>query len=456
MPPTSLLIQNGQLVTEKGLECVNILIEAGLVTSIKPANEQTSKPRSAETIDAANLLIFPGLIDCHVHFREPGNTEAEDMASGALAARSGGVTTVCEMPNTSPPTCTIDALQDKRERSKRVKDCDIRFFFGVTKREHLEEVKKVKREDICGVKLYLGHSTGNQKVEGGVEEEVFKICAERGLPLVCHCEDEEIIQKNLEMNRRGGSRTAPTDVSIHSVIRSVEAAVASTTYAIGLAKKYGTHLHIAHLSTKEELDLVRRAKSDGLSVTCEVAPHHLFLSVEDYKTLGTLAKMNPPLRDRAHGGALWGGILDGTVDCIGSDHAPHTLSAKNVKNPLEAPSGVPGVETILPLLLSCLSGGPKDASSKDRLVGVHASTGLSMTPVPLQPHQIFRLLFQAPNEIFSLGKPGIKAGKPVDLTLVNPLAKWKIEGKKLHSKCGWTSYEGWEVTGKIEKVIRSS
>ncbi len=466
---SSLLIKNGRLVTEKGLEQVDVFIEEGMIQRLDPANQQTSKPEilspDIEVIDATGLLIFPGLIDCHVHFREPGMTEAEDMESGAAAAIAGGITTVCDMPNTNPPTCTVKALEDKIARAEKIRNIDIRFFFGVTRKEHLEELKKVKREDICGVKLYLGHSTGNQKIEDptsrsalrgarGILDDVFKICAERGLPLVCHCEDEEVIQKNVEGSRRGVARYAPTDIRMHSEIRSVEAAISATTLAI--AKKYGTHLHIAHLSTKEELDLVRRAKSEGLPVTCEVAPHHLFLTVEDYASLGTLAKMNPPLRTRDHCEALWEGIRDGTVDCIASDHAPHTLEKKLRRHAerskgvmlssgqaktkhealLEAPSGVPGVETMLPFLLSCLD-----------------SPGLTPYSLRLTPQYILKLLFTRPNEIFSLGKPGIVPGKPADIILVNPLAKWVIEGSKLHSRCGWTPYEGWEVQGKVVQRV---
>jgi dihydroorotase len=456
----TLLIQNGQLVTEEGLERRDILIEEGTIREIRPTRLQAYSPTGLETFDATNLLIFPGLIDCHVHFREPGKTDAEDMQTGAAAAIAGGITTVCEMPNTDPPTCTVKALEDKIARAKEIRDersairnVDIRFFFGVTKKEHLEELKKVKRENMCGVKLYLGHSTGNQKIEEGIEEDVFRICRERGIPVVCHCEDEGIIQKNRGLGLGFG-------IEAHSKIRSVEAAVASTALALALAQKHGTHLHIAHLSTKDELDLVRRAKSAGLPITCEVAPHHLFLSIDDYKTLGTLAKMNPPLRTPDHCEALWQGILDGTVDCLATDHAPHTLESKlsGVEAPLEAPSGVPGVETMVPLLLSCMNGGPRDiqgvcrGAPSGRPDEGESSLGQPKGP-PLQPSDLLRLLFTNPNKIFSLGKPGITPSKATTLTLVNPLAKWKIEGAKLHSKTKWTPYEGWQVQGKVERVI---
>ena len=298
----STLIKNGQIVTEQGVNHADILIENNTITNIERVNELTSnesqdgKPFD-EIIDATSLLIFPGLIDCHVHFREPGNEDAEDMITGSESAQSGGVTTVCEMPNTSPPACTVEALEEKiqlrdtRHKTQDSRAIDIRFFFGVTKLEHLEELKKVNREDICGVKLYLGQSTGNQKVESGITEEVFKTCAELDLPLVCHCEDEGIIQENLNRVCRGAPLGRPGEekssaahlhtIEVHSEIRSVEAAVASTTFAIELAKKYGTKLHIAHVSTSDEIELINQAKRDGINITCEVAPHHLFLSVDD-------------------------------------------------------------------------------------------------------------------------------------------------------------------------------
>ncbi|MEK7136807.1 MAG: dihydroorotase [Patescibacteria group bacterium] len=426
---------------------------------------------------SSELIAFPGLIDCHVHFREPGNTDAEDMRSGAEAAWSGGVTTVCDMPNTDPPTSTVAALREKiarweiirnqpfealtlqqaqghPERSRGVKgsqalngkseirNIDMRFFFGATKSEHILEFQKVMQSEelkkyVPGVKLYLGHSTGNQKAEEGIAGEVFQVCSKLGLPVVCHCEDEGVIREN----QKGLGLGLGLGIDTHSKIRSIEAAVKATTYAIHLAREYGTHLHIAHLSTRDELELVKQAKKEGLRVTCEVAPHHLFLTVDDYKTLGTFAKMNPPLRTHEHTEALWRGIEDKTVDCIASDHAPHTIASKRTKNPLDAPSGVPGAETMLPLLLSCALGeGPWDAQGKPRC---------QMSDVRFQISDIVRLLYDKPNSIFSLGKPEWNPGKPHSI-VVNPRETWLIRGKELHSKCGWTPYEGWKVTGRIE------
>ncbi|MBT4021705.1 dihydroorotase family protein [Candidatus Peribacteria bacterium] len=482
----STLIKNGQIVTENEILKSDILIEDGKLIDIYDSNQDASQltelsssdcqgqssrgssahSRKAEVIDATGLLIFPGLIDCHVHFREPGMEEVEDMTSGSQSALHGGVTTVCDMPNNSPAINTIRALDEKIERKKhalldRVRPqadewrdasrfdslrgasleesfskVDIRFFFGASKPEHIEELKKVDTEKICGVKLYMGNSTGNQKAEEGIEEQVFKVCSERNITLVCHCEDEQTIQKNKSENTN-------SEIAAHSEIRSVEAAVKSTKYAIELGKKYGTKLHIAHVSTSDELELIKLAKDSGQTVTCEVAPHHLFLNTDDYETLGTLAKMNPPIRTKDHCEKLWEGVVDGTVDCISSDHAPHTLESKNTKDPLSAPSGVPGTETILPLLLSCIEGGGATEPAK-RL-------GKGMPK--LKPEDIVRLMHTNPNKIFGLGKGCLAPGNPVNLCLVNPNEEYSMGVANLHSKCGWTPYEGWNVQGKVVKVI---
>jgi dihydroorotase len=456
----SLLIQNGKIVTEDGVQTSDLLVEDGQLKRVATGLPDTAD----ETFNASGLLIFPGFIDCHVHFREPGDTEAENMASGAASALHGGITTVCDMPNTSPPTCSVKALDDKLKRSEEVRNkergIDIRFFFNVSSEKHLKELEHVDPKKICGVKLYFDHSTGDLGADKKAIEGAFRQCAQREIPIVCHCEDPEV---NAEAKKRvtlSLSKDDSLDISAHSALRPPESEMEAVDEAIALARKHGTHLHIAHLSTKFGLDLVAQAKADKLNVTCEVAPHHLFLTVEDYKTLGALAKINPPLRTKDHADALWQGIIDGTVDCFATDHAPHTLKAKGLCHPsaelrvtqlLNAPSGVPGVETMVPLLLSCMNGGPKDASGKPR-----KPSNLPVRQAGLQtlkPSDLLRLCFMNPNRIFRLGKPGITIGKPADLTLVNPSQTWTIRAKELHSKCGWTPYEEWEVRGKVIRAI---
>lgn len=358
------------------------------------------------------------------------------MASESAAALAGGVGTVFDMPNTIPPTVTLEAMTEK-VRLARNMPVDIRFFFGVTERRHLitlrnlwvreDAAMKVLREKCVGAKLYLDHSTGSQKAEGNVVEEAFALCGELGIPLVAHCEDAEV---------NAGTRVQISgfkdDVSVYSKMRPPESEIKAIEYAIALAGKHKTKFHVAHLSTMGGLALVRNAKNEGFSVTCEVAPHHLFLTEDDYETLGTLGKMNPPLRSESDRDALWVGISDGTVDCIATDHAPHTLEEKHSGDPLAAPSGVPGVETMLPLLLSVAEGH-----------WPHPTSDRGQRTADFGYEDILRLCFTNPNRIFSLGK------SEEGVTIIDPKKEWIIQGKNLQSKCGWTPYEGWSVRGKI-------
>ena len=466
----TLLIQNGVLVTSAGEMSADVLIRNGIVEEItaqpKTKNQKPVTTFADRVIDATNKIILPGLIDCHVHFREPGLEHKGDMASESAAAVAGGVTTVCDMPNTVPPTVTVAALADKIRRARDIKNCDLRFFMGVTQPPHLLAVRDVwigsaaelqrLKKKCCGVKIYLDHSTGNQKIEGGLIEDVFKLCGELKIPLVAHCEDAEMNAEKSEIV--GPERSGPTisdfSASLHSQRRPPESEAASIAFAISLARKYKTPFHVAHLSTSQGIDLVRNAKKEGLNVTCEVAPHHLFLSTDDYETLGTLGKMNPPLRSKDHVEALWKGIADGTVDCIATDHAPHTLEEKKSDDPLKAPSGVPGVETMLPLLLSVVGRQwphPNEKDQRPRLRPPRADYGgQANSKGQLTYSDIVRLCFENPNQIFNLGKKGIVEGASADLIIVDPKKEWVIEGKKLHSKCQWTPYEGWHVHGIIE------
>ncbi|MDB4978899.1 MAG: dihydroorotase [Candidatus Peribacteria bacterium] len=451
---SSLLIKDATLVTSANTEKVDVLIRDGLIDQLafhdspSYALPSVSDDPVHEVVEAEGMLLFPGLIDNHVHFREPGLTHKATMKSEAAAAVAGGVTTVCEMPNTIPPTVTVAALADKIRRASEVTECDIRFFFGVTEEIHLATLREILaggnaelerlRSRLAGVKIYLDHSTGNQKIADELIGDVFKTCAEHGFPLVAHCEDPQLNKEAAEKYKDDESIT-PT-VARHSFMRPAQAEAKAIEYAIGMAKEHGTPLHIAHLSTSEGIELVRRAKADGISVTCEVAPHHLFFTTDDYKRLGTLVKMNPPIRTVDHVEALWKGIEDGTVDCIATDHAPHTLEEKTETEPLKAPSGVPGVETMLSLLLTVAGGGNPRSDE-------------SITYYVVRIMDIFKLCFENPNRIFGLGKTGIVEGAAANMVLVDPHAQWTIEGKNLHSLCKWTPYENWQVTGRVVRIF---
>lgn len=424
----SLLIRGGRLASADTVETTDILLQNGKVAlgAAGPAGRE---------IDASGMLIFPGLIDCHVHFREPGLTHKATMQSEARSARAGGVTTVCDMPNTRPPTFTVAALADKVRRAERVKDCDIRFFFGATEPTHLnalrsvwtggsEEMRRLKSR-CCGLKLFLENSTGDLKINPETVEEAFALCGEIDCPIVAHCEDPQ-------MNAAASARIQSEEVASHSARRPPESEAAAIRGAAALAERHGTHLHIAHLSTALGLEAVRSAKTGGAHVTCEVTPHHLFLNESDYGKLGTFVKMNPPIRAAADCEALWGGIADGTIDCVATDHAPHLKEEKKVEPPLSAPSGVPGVETMLPLLLTAAASGR------------------------IRYGDILRLCFTGPNAVYRLQKEGVENGASPDIVIVDPACKWEITSAQLHSMCGWTPFEGFTVTGKVVHVLRAS
>jgi dihydroorotase len=366
------------------------------------------------------------------------------MATESAAAIAGGVTTVCEMPNTIPPTVTAEALADKIRRASEIHGCDLHFFFGITKDIHLatlielmtsssEECMRLRRR-IAGVKVYLDHSTGDQKIEDLLLDDVFATCAAHDLVLVAHCEDPAT-------NAQAALQNTRTNIAAHSLVRPAQSEVVAIERAIKLAEDHDTRLHIAHLSTEGGIAAVQEAKVEGINVTCEVAPHHLFLTTDDYERLGTLGKMNPPLRSQKHRFALWQGIMDGIVDCVSTDHAPHTLEEKQAGEPLQAPSGVPGVETMIPLLLSVAAGHWPNPAEQNA-----ACPKLSIKDIE-------RLCFENPNRIFKLGKQGIAKGNTADIVVIDPEEIWTIDAKKLHSKCGWSPFDGWTVKGKVDRVL---
>jgi dihydroorotase len=416
---TKTLIQGGTLASSGQQQ--DIVIEDGVITDI-------GKGLSGdETIDAKGMVLFPGLIDCHVHFREPGFEHKATMATEAASARAGGITCVCEMPNTDPPTVTVSALADKVQRASEITDCDIRFFFGVTSEPHIATLRELWTGDsgelqdlkkhCVGVKLFLDHSTGDQKIDEDIIESVFELCGEFDIPLVAHCEDPD-------ENAQAAQMIESKDVSTHSFLRPARSEVKSIRMALRLATKHNTPFHIAHLSTQEGLDLVTEARKRGARVSCEVTPHHLIYSERDYDQLGTKGKMNPPLREMNDLNALRQGVEDGLIDCFATDHAPHTLAEKESGEPLDAPSGVPGVETVVPLMLS------------------------------LYPAKtVYRMMFTNPNKIYRLGKEDLEKGSHANVVIVDPVTEWEIHAADLHTKCDWTPYEGKKVKGKVVQVV---
>lgn len=364
-------------------------------------------------IGGRKLTILPALIDPHVHYRVPGGEHKENWKSGALSAVRGGVTTVCDMPNNSPPCTTYERLIEKKriiDAQLREIDTPLRYglYFGANQGD-LDQIALAARQSVA-LKIFMGCSTGGLVIETdeGLND-AFRLAKEAGLLVAVHAEDEAILKT------ARACYPGVTDPAYHSKIRPKEAAIQATDKALQLCAKYNTPLYILHMSTREELDLVREAKRSGLPVYAEVTTHHLFLSEEDYKIFGTFVQMNPPLRTLEDQEALWEGIRDNTVDTIGTDHAPHTLEEK--KLPFgRAPSGIPGVETLLPLMLDA----------------VHR--GL------LTLERMMELTRWKSEEIFSL--PSHQ-----DVVLVDLEWEKTVNEEELASLCGWSPYHGRSLRG---------
>jgi dihydroorotase len=407
--PIDLVLRGGRVVTPGGAVGADLAIADGKIAAIGRIGEVSAR----EELRIDGLTVLPGAIDPQVHFREPGLTHKEDLATGTAAAIKGGVTTIFEMPNTNPPTTTAGALEDKLARARGRAWCDHAFFVGATE-ENPGELARLERLPGCaGVKLFMGSSTGTLLV--GDDEGVEAVLRGGRRRIAVHSEDEARLRERLPLVQGSG------DPSLHPVWRDEETALRATLRLLAIARRCGRPVHVLHVTTAEEIDLLSRHKDIA---TVEVPPQHLTLVAPDcYRALGTLAQMNPPIREARHRDALWRGIAEGIVDCLGSDHAPHTLEEKARPYPT-SPSGMPGVETLLPIMLDHVAAG---RLSLERLVDL-ASAG--------------------PARIYGIAAKGrIVVGYDADLALVDLKRRETIRAERLASRCGWTPFEGREVTG---------
>jgi dihydroorotase len=369
-------------------------------------------------VDGSHLTRLPGLIDPHVHFRTPGHEYKEDWRTGARAAIAGGITTVFDMPNTSPSCTTKERLQAKKRLiQQQLNETGIplrhHLYFGADA-EKLNQIFAVQQE-IIGLKIYMGSSTGSLLMENeGDLTNAFRLCAERGILIGVHAEDEPT------MRLRKKALIGVDSPDLHSQIRSPEVAVVATERAIRLSEKFGTLLVILHMSTAEEVRLVRAAKAKGLPVYAETTPHHLFLTDRAYCDCGHKVQMNPPLRREGDLEALWEGIADGTIDTLGTDHAPHTLQEKDLPYG-QAPSGVPGIETILPLMLNAVNEGR------------------------LSLERVVELMHGNIERIYGLSGNS-------DFVLVDMEREQVVNESNLKTKCGWSPFAGWRLKGWPEYV----
>ena len=410
-----LLIKSGTLVTHAGTGVTDVGISAGRIVAIGDLDSD----RAANVVDASGLHVLPGLVDTQVHFREPGMEQAEDLESGTRGAVLGGITGLFEMPNTKPLTTTPAAIADKLKRAENRAWCDHAFYIGATAENAADLVEWERTPGCCGVKVFMGASTGDLLVPD--DETLTRVLASGSRRVAIHSEDNARLDERKEY--RGDN------VANHPVWRDVESALKSTRRLLAIAEEARRRVHVLHVTTAEEIALLANHKD---LVTVEVTPQHLTLSApECYEELGSRAQMNPPIRDARHREALWAGLRQGVVDVIGSDHAPHPLEAKAKPYP-NSPSGMTGVQTTVPLMLDHVAAG--------RLSLAHLADLMAASPA-----RIFGLV----------GKGRVALGYDADLTIVDLAAKREITRDWIASKAGWSPFEGRVVTGwPVMTVIR--
>jgi dihydroorotase len=411
-----LLIRGGTCVTPSGIAAADVGIRGGRIAAIGALPQG----HAAEIFEARGLHVLPGIIDTHVHFREPGNLEKEDMETGSRAAVLGGVTAVFEMPNTNPPTTTRLDVEDKLKRAAARMFCDHAFYVGASP-ENIGALGELEQlPGVAGVKAFLGSSTGSLLLD---KEEMI-LAALRGgrRRLAVHSEDEARLRSRAKLAMPGDPRT-------HPVWRDVETARISTERVLRLARVAGRRLHVLHVTTAEELPLIAAARDIA---TLEAAIPHLTLTApECYERLGTYAQINPPIRDARHRDALWQAVAEGLIDVVGSDHAPHTRADKSGIYPQTA-SGLTGVQTLATIMLDHVHAG---RLSLERFADV-TSAG---------PARVFGIA----------GKGRIAQGYDADFTIVDLHAKRRIENRWIASRCGWTPYDGMETTGwPVATILR--
>lgn len=411
---------SGATIVNEGKSYVgNVLIDNGFIVDIHEGI--TDSPGDAIVIDGSGHYLIPGVIDDQVHFRDPGLTHKGDLYTESRAAVAGGVTSFMDMPNTVPNTLTQELLEEKYSAAASKSLANYSFYMGVSN-DNLDEVLKTDRSKVCGIKVFLGASTGNMLVDNvQTLENLFK--QSKSL-IAVHCEDEPIIRGNLQYFRQQYGDDIPPQV--HPLIRSREACLKSSTLAVELASKYNTRLHVLHLSTADEMDIFTTEPSDSKKrITAEVCVHHLWFSDDDYTRLGNSIKWNPAIKTDADRNALMQALHDNRIDVIATDHAPHTSDEK--QNPyLSCPSGGPLVQHSLVAMLEKVN---------NREIGLEL---------------VVDKMCHAPASIFGVDRRGyIRIGYHADLVLINPDQPWEVNKENILYKCGWSPFEGVTFHSKV-------
>ena len=426
MTTVDLVVRGGTVVSPWGRFRGGVAVQDGVVVAVA-TNE--ALPPGREVIDAAGRFVLPGVIDSHVHFREPGLEYKEDWASGTAAAACGGVTTVLEMPNTRPPTATVEALQLKQRCAARGARVDYGIY-GLLAQDNLHELPGLAAHGVIGFKCYMGETVGAiPSPDDGVMLEEFETAARLGLRVAVHAENNGIMQRSIQRLRAAGR----TDPLAHLDSRPDICAIEAVSRALLFAEWSRARLHICHESCKDVLPLVRAARRRGVDVTVETCPHYLLLTGDDMGRLGPVLRMNPPVRAPGHDAALWAGLRDGTIDMVSTDHSPHSVEEKTRPDIWDAVSGFPGVETAVPLMLTEVNHG---RLSLERYVEVASAN----------PARAWGLYPR---------KGAVQPGADADLVIVDLEREGEIRAADLHSKSKITPFEGMKVTGRpVHTIVR--
>lgn len=419
---TKYLIKNGTLVNEGKSLTMDILLQDGIIQKI---DKNITTDASMEVIDASGLLVLPGCIDDQVHFREPGLTHKGNIASESRAAVAGGITSFMEMPNTIPNALTQEYLEDKYDIAAANSIANYSFFMGASN-DNLEEVLKTDGRNVCGIKVFMGSSTGNMLVDK--EKTLEGLFSEVPLLIATHCEDEATVRANLALYRDQYGENIP--MSAHPLIRSEEACYLSSSLAVSLAKQYGSRLHVLHISTEKETHLFDNSLPLAeKKITAEACIHHLWFSEEDYADKNTLIKWNPAVKKASDRAGIWAALLDNRIDVIATDHAPHTFEEKLRKYD-HAPSGGPLVQHALLAMLEKVKEG---YITIERMVEKMA---------------------HAPATLFRIENRGfLREGYAADIVLVNPSAPTKVMNEEVLYKCAWTPFHDYTFSSAISKTF---
>ena len=421
---SSIFIKNATIINEGRIFRNDVLVKDELIVSVGSPEENFFQP-GAKIIDATGLLLIPGVIDDQVHFREPGLTHKGDIYSESMAAVAGGVTSFMDMPNTIPQTVNIDLLNEKYIIGSENAFTNYSFYLGATN-TNLDDVLKVDPSAVCGIKLFMGSSTGNMLVDN--ENALRELFARTSLPIAAHCEDEQIIRKNSEIFRGKYGEDVP--VKMHPLIRSREACFRSSAHAVNLAREYNTRLHILHLSTADELKLFSNALPlNQKRITGEVCIHHLWFDESSYDNLGNMIKWNPAIKTRFDRDALINGVNNNLIDIVATDHAPHTLAEKG-NSYFKSPSGGPLIQHSLVAMLELWN---RKIFSLEKIV---------------------EMMCHNPAILFNIRNRGfIREGYQADLCLVNPASPWSVSKENILYKCGWSPFEGVTFRSKVVQTI---